>query len=222
MHEELLKDEYPGWVRLFPLPNLVLFPNVVQGLHLFEPRYRTLAADSISSDGTFAMAILKPDWNEYDDKPAVYEYACLGRIQQYEKLSDGRYHMRLRGISRIKLTQERATETLYRIADAELLPEDRPDDIPKLISARKKLAELVLTRFQPSEETSKQLMDLFSSESPLGHVVDLLAYSLPLKIELKYKLLSEEKVWPRFEILCNELMSIKKPILAYPPNFSKN
>ena len=29
---------FSGTVRLFPLPNLVLFPHVVQGLHIFEPR----------------------------------------------------------------------------------------------------------------------------------------------------------------------------------------
>src|SRR4051794_5768632 len=31
---------FSGLARLFPLPNLVLFPHVVQGLHVFEPRYR--------------------------------------------------------------------------------------------------------------------------------------------------------------------------------------
>ncbi len=29
---------FNGLARLFPLPNLVLFPQVVQGLHIFEPR----------------------------------------------------------------------------------------------------------------------------------------------------------------------------------------
>ena len=31
---------FAGVARLFPLPNLVFFPFVVQGLHIFEPRYR--------------------------------------------------------------------------------------------------------------------------------------------------------------------------------------
>ena len=32
--------DFGGKVRLFPLPNLVLFPHVMQPLHIFEPRYR--------------------------------------------------------------------------------------------------------------------------------------------------------------------------------------
>jgi len=30
--------EFSGTARLFPLPNLVLFPHVLQPLHVFEPR----------------------------------------------------------------------------------------------------------------------------------------------------------------------------------------
>ena len=31
-------DDFEGDIRLFPLPNLVLFPHVLQPLHIFEPR----------------------------------------------------------------------------------------------------------------------------------------------------------------------------------------
>ena len=33
-------EDFGGKVRVFPLPNLVLFPHVMQPLHIFEPRYR--------------------------------------------------------------------------------------------------------------------------------------------------------------------------------------
>ena len=39
-----------GMARLFPLPNLVLFPHVVQPLHIFEPRYRQMTADALAGD----------------------------------------------------------------------------------------------------------------------------------------------------------------------------
>ena len=35
---------------LFPLPNVVLFPNVFLPLHIFEPRYRELVADAVLGD----------------------------------------------------------------------------------------------------------------------------------------------------------------------------
>ena len=33
-------EAFNGQARLFPLPNLVHFPGVDQGLHIFEHRYR--------------------------------------------------------------------------------------------------------------------------------------------------------------------------------------
>jgi len=50
---------FTGEARLFPLPNLVLFPHVVQPLHIFEPRYRQLTADALSGDRLIAMALFQ-------------------------------------------------------------------------------------------------------------------------------------------------------------------
>ena len=64
-------DSFDGVARLFPLPNLVLFPQVVQGLHVFEPRYRQLMADALAGDGLVTLVLLKPGWEEeYDETPA--------------------------------------------------------------------------------------------------------------------------------------------------------
>ena len=40
--EKDLPEGGTGEVRLFPLPNLVMFPHVMQLLHIFEPRYCTM------------------------------------------------------------------------------------------------------------------------------------------------------------------------------------
>ena len=45
-----LDGEFSGTARLFPLPNLVLFPHVMQPLHVFEPRYRDLLEDALAGD----------------------------------------------------------------------------------------------------------------------------------------------------------------------------
>ena len=41
---EILTDlrDFSGLCRLFPLPNVVLFPHVILPLHIFEPRYRQM------------------------------------------------------------------------------------------------------------------------------------------------------------------------------------
>src|SRR4051812_45790988 len=112
-------DDFDGTARLFPLPNLVLFPGVVQGLHVFEPRYRQMTSDALASDSLIAVVLLLPGWEEeYDSKPPVEPVACLGRVVWHEKLSDGRFNLRLRGAARVRILEEVPTDRLYRTAHA--------------------------------------------------------------------------------------------------------
>lgn len=216
-------EGFNGLIRLFPLPNLVLYPNVIQGLHLFEPRYRQLAHDSIGTDGLFALAVLKPGWEEdYEGTPALEPFACLGHIIHHEKIADGRYNLRLRGVSRVRLLNEMKTKTPYRIARSEIVLDERPDDVATLIALRKKLASTVLSRFEAGSATHNQLSELFHSEAPLGQVSDLLAYALPLSLELKYQLLAEPRVTERVEILTHALSPIRMAPRKFPPEFSIN
>ena len=52
-----LPDDFAGQARLFPLPNLVLFPHVMQPLHIFEPRYRRMLKDALESNRMFIVAM---------------------------------------------------------------------------------------------------------------------------------------------------------------------
>src|SRR5438874_6479728 len=88
---------YSGTARLFPLPNLVLFPHVVQPLHVFEPRYRQMTADALADDRLITMVLLKPGWEDAGNKPAaLHPVACLGRVVADQLLPDGRYNLLLR------------------------------------------------------------------------------------------------------------------------------
>ncbi|HJS07899.1 MAG TPA: LON peptidase substrate-binding domain-containing protein, partial [Pirellulales bacterium] len=50
-------EQFSGVVRLFPLPNRVVFPHVMQPLHIFEPRYREMLNDALDGDGLIAMSV---------------------------------------------------------------------------------------------------------------------------------------------------------------------
>ena len=41
-------EHFSGSVRLFPLPNVVMFPHVMQPLQIFEPRYLEMLADALA------------------------------------------------------------------------------------------------------------------------------------------------------------------------------
>src|SRR3954470_3741977 len=91
-------DDFKGTARLFPLPNLVLFPGMMQGLHIFEPRYRQMTADALADNRLLAPVLLQPGWEpHYEGHPAIHRIACLAKITAEQLLKDGRYNLHVRG-----------------------------------------------------------------------------------------------------------------------------
>ena len=107
----------PDSIPIFPLPNVVLFPEVELPLHIFEPRYREMVADAMAGDGLIGMVLLRPQWGkDYYEAPPVYPIGCVGRIEQHEALADGRSNLVLRG--------ERAFDNLDQDGDGKLQPSE--------------------------------------------------------------------------------------------------
>ena len=114
-------DDFSGKGRLFPLPNLVLFPHVMQPLHVFEPRYRDLLEDALAGDRLIVMAVLAPGWEEdYEGRPKLYPMACLARITTHCRLADGTYNALVLGLRRVRLLRELAPARPFREAEIEL------------------------------------------------------------------------------------------------------
>lgn len=116
---------------LFPLSNVVLFPGCVAPLHVFEPRYRQLAAAALGGERRIGMVTVRPDHtDEMAGNPPVYDVGCAGFIAEHRKLADGRYNLVLRGTARFRILRERLPddERLYRVADTETLDDPGGDD----------------------------------------------------------------------------------------------
>jgi Lon protease-like protein len=217
-------DGFPPTARLFPLPNLVFFPGVVQGLHVFEPRYRQMMADALAGDGRIALVLLTPGWTEhtYEGRPAIEAVACLGRVGWHERLPDGRYNLRLHGQARVRLVEEVPTDRLYRTARVERVPETGPADAGELRDRRRALADAVLPRFGHDPAAHAQLRELFDGELPLGQVCDVLAYALPVPFGLKQALLAEPDAARRAAALADAVVAPDPSGRRFPPGFSPN
>src|SRR5438132_10785233 len=115
---------FSGIARLFPLPNVVLFPHMVLPLHIFEPRYRQMMSDALAGDQLIAMTLLQSGWeSDYEGRPALHPVGCIGRILDHQRQPDGRFNLHLRGLSRIRIVEEIDSARLYRSARVELLQE---------------------------------------------------------------------------------------------------
>ena len=137
---------------LFPLPNVVLFPNVFQPLHIFEPRYREMVADALASDHLIGMVLLRPGWErDYEGRPPVYPIGCTGVITHAERLADGRYNIVLRGVERFRILKE-DHERSYRRAIVDTFGDraPAPDDRADIRVCRRKLESLLAEAIEKS------------------------------------------------------------------------
>ena len=104
------------FVPIFPLPELIFFPQTLLPLHVFEARYRAMVTDCLARDLRIAVVGLKPGYESaYDGKPAVYQIAGVGRIVQCRRLATGRFNILLEGEARLRIERELPADTLYRM-----------------------------------------------------------------------------------------------------------
>ena len=128
----------PSTIPLFPLPDVVLFPHMPLPLHVFEPRYRKMTADAMAGPRIIGMTLLKPGWErDYYGRPPVYPVGCAGLVEECRPLEDGRYNIRLKGVSRFRILSEEAGEP-YRLAAIEPLS-DEIGDAAALEAGRKRV-----------------------------------------------------------------------------------
>ncbi|GIW79825.1 MAG: ATP-dependent protease [Gemmatales bacterium] len=222
-------DAFSGMVRLFPLPQLVLFPNMVHGFHIFEPRYRQMTADALADDQLIALVLLQPGYEaDYFNSPAIYSAGCLGKIVGSKKTGDGRYHLDLRGLSRYRIRKEIAVPgKLYRCAEVDLLDEVPVANDKKQEAYQKELLDILTGWCGPKAKLLGMPVDVFNAVLPLGLIIDIATYLLPLPLAFKQEMLETPAVEERAEKLL-AILEKNRPASApgkhpsYPTKFSEN
>ena len=179
---------------IFPLPTVNLFPETTASYHIFEPRYVEMIESVLEGDGLLAMGILKPGYEEdYYGTPEIYPVGCLGRIQSYEKLENGKYNIVLEGLFRVGFGQV-VKDNPYRVAELIELPES--DSGNDFIAEREDL----LLRLNYLVEQSPDNLDftpILGEQESFIALVNLVARTLPMKNDEQYSLLSMDSVRER-------------------------
>ena len=120
--------DLPPSIPIFPLDDIMLFPNASRPLHIFEPRYRQMVADALAGDRIIGMVMLRPGYeDEYEGNPPIYEIGTAGVIAHVDELPEGRYNIVLRGLTKFRVTSEDQSRA-YRVADVDAIPEPLADD----------------------------------------------------------------------------------------------
>jgi Lon protease-like protein len=118
---------------IFPLPETVLFPNMLLPLHVFEPRYRAMVEHCLAGSRVLAMALLRPGWDAAAEPAPVFGVVGAGVIVHEERLPDGRFNIALRGVARVEIEAELETDTPYRMVSGRLIEDEYPDGGPEAL-----------------------------------------------------------------------------------------
>jgi uncharacterized protein len=200
-------------VGLFPLPNVVLFPLAVLPLHIFEERYKTMTADAIKGSRQIAMALYCPGWeSNYYGSATIEPVVCVGTILSHEKLQDGRYNLLLRGDARARIVREVCCNRPYRMAELQLLAEQRPIELD-LEAQRCKLRRIFCCGPIAATSVGRQFAKLVASPLPTVNLADLIAFNLLEDARLKQSFLAEPDGLKRVGRVI-EAMELAVPMLA--------
>ncbi|MFN5393482.1 MAG: LON peptidase substrate-binding domain-containing protein [Planctomycetota bacterium] len=232
-----LPTDFDGIVRLFPLPNLVMFPHVIQALHIFEPRYCEMLSEALESDHLITMAVLEPGWeSHYELVPKLSKFVCIGRVVSHTPVGDGRHNILLAGIQRARIIEELTEDVQFRKARVEIIEDIPMEDPVAQEAARLELLKLFRPALPEDLAQSDAFSDLLSQHIPLGSLTDVIAYAINFPQAIKQVLLGEHRVQVRYQILAEQLvhwantsksntLANEKPIRSFdgnPPPFSVN
>lgn len=181
-------------IPIFPLPSVVLFPKIVQPLHIFEPRYLDMIEEALDSHGFISMALLKPGYEDnYLGTPEIHPVVVVGNIITYRARDDGTYDIVILGNKRARLVEELDGKT-YRRGVLVELKEKLPDSTDEREGLRTGLEALLKMATRDMEDENKGLFKLqksFADESNVGFLVDFLAYHFIKDLEFQQSLLEE-------------------------------
>ncbi|HBO45961.1 MAG TPA: hypothetical protein DD670_18970 [Planctomycetaceae bacterium] len=219
--------QFSGVVRLFPIPNLVMFPNVMQPLRVFEPRYCELLRDAMDGDRFVTLAVLASGWQaDYEGRPRLQPFACLGKVAACQECDDGTHNILLVGLRRVHLLKELPPTKAYREATALVCEDVYPPNQHERRAELKRELYGRLSEWLPGlPEVREQLGQLLHSTVSLGVLTDILSYALEIDSAEKEVLLSEANVHRRAELLLGHLAASPDEghaVAGFPPDFSTN
>lgn len=177
-------------LAVFPLPNAVLFPSAVLPLHIFEPRYREMTRDALASSRLIAVARLRPGFEaDYEGRPPVYSVAGVGEIIDDREHPDGRFHILLRGVGRVDISDELPPDRSYRRARAVLLDGDHTSRPALLKPCADQLFAMCERVADALGEDGSKLRELLGTIETSSECADILSAALIGEPDTRQKLL---------------------------------
>jgi Lon protease-like protein len=179
---------------IFELP-LVLLPGEKVPLHIFEDRYKRMVGTAIDQEVPFGIVLR--------DDEGARSIGCTARIDEVERLDDGRMNIVVSGESPFKIL-DRFESPEYPAGEVELLPEEEvpPVDEGSANAAREAFAEL-------AERATGERPDPDELDSASAYAI---AARIELPADTKQRLLELRDEDERMALLANALSAVERAL----------
>jgi uncharacterized protein len=196
-------------IPIFPLPNVTFFPQTYLPLHIFEARYREMAANVLRSDRLMGVALLKSGWQkEYFGRPPIYKTFCVGKIINDEQLANGKFNIVLQGLYRVRLIQEFPTDP-YRTGRAHVLQEPAIDGARALVGNLMKQVQALTSQLVRLLPQARQIVAEAQAAHPHPLVlINRLASALVVDAYDRQSILEQDDPLRRIRLLLVQLTAI--------------
>jgi Lon protease-like protein len=202
--------DLPRVIPIFPLTGVLLLPQGLLPLNIFEPRYLAMTRDALADEqriiGMVQPRVPDPDDNRGPTDAVIagsradtYRTGCAGRITGFQETEDGRYLLTLKGICRFDIAEEMADKGGYRraLADYRHFRHD-VGDAPALEIDRERLLAAVKLYFeQQGISASWEAVEA----TPDDRLVTSLAMTCPFSANERQALLEAPTMLDRAEIV---------------------
>jgi Lon protease-like protein len=110
---------------IFPLP-LVLLPNELLPLHIFEDRYRKMLTDVEADRRLFGVTHFNPG-EDFVERPKIGSIGCVAEVREAQTQKDGRSNILTIGLVRYRLNEYIEAGEPYLVGDVEFFEDEKED-----------------------------------------------------------------------------------------------
>jgi Lon protease-like protein len=209
----MTKTSRTALLRIFPLAQVVLYPDGVVPLYIFEPRYRAMTKDALADDRLIGMvAVLPQHADAMSGDPPIFEVRCAGRIARAQERSDGTYSIALEATRRFRVVSELPRRQPYRVANVEYLDEAGTRGLRAEIGRRRSevrdaLEHLIAAAPDDRDDATDSTWTRLDTLDD-DRFVNVLAQMLDLDVLEKQRLLESDGVANRYDVMV-ELMRFR-------------
>lgn len=193
----------PSRIPAMTLRDVVLFPQAMLPLRIFEDRYKKMLSDVLNQDRIFAV-VAERDQTLTDDQldEPPFEVATAGLIRVSKENEDGTSFVMLQGLSRVRIRSIN-DEGPYRILNVEPLETIIEKDTKEY---RNKIYDALVQNKLLGGEVRKDILDYLETIEDDVAFIDLAAFTLCKNTIRKQAMLEVQRLHKRAEMLFDDLM----------------